>query len=508
MKKSLSIYSFLLLALILLQNCAHHRSGALTILHTNDMHSQYTPMTATWVQKEPKPQIGGMVALAYHIRQAEKTHPPILLLDAGDIMTGTPISKMVVDSALGGGFMQMINRIGYDAMTIGNHEFDDGQENLNKLIQLARFDVLSANLYKNNRLFAPKPYAIYKVNGLRIGVIGVILTDLFEMTTRKNLDGIRVDDPAPVVQKIIDEIDGKTDLIVLLTHQGVDADMELAQRLRNADVIVGGHSHTRLNAPIVRNDILIVQADSKTRYLGRLAMKIADDKIAEYDYHLIPTWVDSVRSPDPEMVRMVSSIKEQVDREYGRTIGTLKTDWRRNSSGESSLGNFIADVMRDVTATDFAVLNSGGIRKDMSAGPVKKVDVIEILPFTNYIVTFSCRGEQLRTLIYTNIKSAVKRDEGILQISGLRYDYRVSPGGEIEILSATVNDEPIDDNRLYRGATVDFVLHGQTDRYFGFTPQGTGENTNLLLSDVVIDYISKHPQITAQTDGRIRQIVE
>ncbi len=463
-------------------------------------------MPAVWVQKTPKPEIGGMVALEYHIRKAREKHKSVLLLDAGDIMTGTPLAKMEIDGTWGGGFVKMMNRIGYHAMTIGNHEFDDGQENLQRLIQLAHFDVLCANLFKNGRLVAPKPYAIYKIDGLRIGVIGVTLMELFEMTAKKNLDGIHVEEPAPIVQKIIDEIDAKTDLIVLLTHQGVDADMELALRLRNADVIVGGHSHTRLNEPIQKNGMLIVQADNKTRYLGCLTLQIANGRVIGHEYQLIPTWVDSVRSPDAEMEQMVASIKQQVDQEYGRSIGTLKTDWTRNSRGESNLGNFIADVMRATTGADFAVINSGGIRKDMAAGAIKKVDIIEILPFTNYIVTFTCTGEELKKLIHNNIKSALKGDEGILQVSGLRYEYRMRPGGGFNILSATINGEPIEDTKTYIGATVDFVLHGQAERYFGFSPQGKSENTNLLLSDVVIDYINKNPQISAKIEGRIKQV--
>lgn len=500
----IGIYAFLLTSLI--TSYAYQLSGTVTILHTNDMHSQYVSMPATWVQKEPKPQIGGMVALEYFIRQAKQTFKATILIDAGDIMTGTPIAKMMIDGALGGGFVQMMNQIGYDAMTLGNHEFDEGQANLFCLIKLVKFDVLSANLFIGSELLTKKPYAIYVCGNLRIGVIGLTLMDLFDVTAKKNLEGIRVENPAPLVQKIIDEIDGKTDLIILLTHQGVDADIELAQRLQNADVIVGGHSHTRLNKPIVKNSIIIVQADNKTRYLGRLTVDVQEDRVVKFDYKLIPTWADSVRQPDAGLQMMVASLKEYLDRDYGQFIGTLQSDWMRNNQGESSIGNFISDVIKDILKVDFAVINSGGIRKNMTPGPIKKLDIVEILPFSNYLVTFTCTGQQLLSLIRTNARAAAKNEPGILQVSGLRYKYRIMPNRQIEILSATINGHPIEENKEYRGATVDFVLFGQAEKYFGFTPQEKGEATNMLLSDIVIGYISDHPDVSTKVDNRIQQL--
>jgi 2',3'-cyclic-nucleotide 2'-phosphodiesterase (5'-nucleotidase family) len=492
-----------LVATFLAAGCAHQRSGTLTILHTNDQHSQFAPAPATWVQKEPKPLIGGMVALENQIRKAKATYKATLLLDAGDFMTGTPIAKLRVEGALGGAYVQMLNHMGYQALTIGNHEFDEGQENLFRLINLADYDVLSANLYKNDQLVAKKPYAIYKISGLRVGVIGLTLTELFEMTAKKNLDGIRVLDPAESAQKAIDEIDGKTDLIILLTHMGVEADRDLAQKVRGADIIVGGHSHSRLNKPIIENGVIIVQADSKSRYLGRLSIDVAKDAVIRHEYALIPCWVDSVAQPDPILTETVKEYSDQINADYGRTIGQLKTDWQRDSQGESNIGDYIADVMRKAAGADFALINSGGIRKEMAAGPIKKLDIVEILPFTNSLVTFACSGEELLKIVQTNVVAAARQEPGILQISGLSYQYRISPGGLVEINTVLINGKPVDLQATYLGATIDFVLFGQTDRYFGFTPAGKTENTNLLLSDVVMAHIEAEPSVESKIEGRI-----
>jgi len=502
MKRPLRVLYFLFL-LFLLGGCAHQRSGSLMVLHTNDQHSQFAPAPATWIQKDPKPGIGGMVALKDQIDKARASGKATLLLDAGDFMTGTPVAKLKVDGALGGGYVEMLNEMGYQALTIGNHEFDEGQENLQRLIGLARYDVLSANLYKDDHLFAPKPYAIYEAGGIRVGVIGITLSELFEMTAKKNLDGIRVLDPVQTAQKMVDEVDGKTDLIILLTHTGVDIDRELAQKVRGIDIIVGGHSHSRLNKPILENGVIIVQADSKTRYLGRLTVDVAHDAVAHYDYALVPCWADSVSQPDPFLAKQVAAYGDQINADYGRSIGQLRTDWLRNSQGESNIGNYIADVMRKTAGTDFAVINSGGIRKDLPAGPIKKLDIVEILPFSNTLVTFSCTGAEVLKMAQTNAQAAAKTEPGVLQVSGLQYRYRITPAGIIEVSQVTINGIPVDPKARYTGATIDFILFGQAERFLGFLPKDKIENTNQLLADVVMAAIEAESIVASKVEGRI-----
>ena len=498
------LFVFAGLALIF-AGCSTSHNGQITILHTNDMHSQYVPMKATWVKKNPKPEIGGMVALQYYIAQQRNKYPQSLLLDAGDVLTGTPISKIKVHDVYGGGFIDMINLIGYNAFTIGNHEFDEGQENLKKLIRLFNCDVLSANLFTDGKLFADKAYAIYKVGNLRVGVIGLILKDLAGVTAKKNLLGITVADPATTAQKYIDEIDAKTDLIILLTHEGVEKDKELAGKIHNADIIVGGHSHTRLEQPVKKNRMLIVQAGSKTRYVGRLTVDVAGDSVSRFDYRLVPTWVDSVKNPNLQMVELVEKYRAQIDKEYNKKIGTLLTDLGKANSAESSLGDFLTDAVRDICQTDFAVLNSGGIRKTLSAGPITKLDIVEVLPFSNSLVKFKCTGEQLLKLMQTNAQSAVDHSHGILQVAGIKYQYRVKKNGKVKIVSAKVGGRKLDPKATYSGATVDFVINGQAQKYFGFNPIET-EDTGLLISDAIIDYIIRHPQVRSEIEGRMRRI--
>ena len=473
-----------------------------TILHTNDMHAQFVPLPATWIRETPKPQIGGMVALDYFIQQQRQKFPNALLLDAGDISTGTLLSKIEHNGAFNGGFVEMMNLIGYDAFTIGNHEFDEGQENLRNMMELIKFDVLSANLFLNGEQLAPMAYKIYDVNGVRVGIIGLILSDLENVTAKKALVGIEVKDPIGSAQAVIDDIDAQTDLIVLLTHQGDDEDRALADGVRNADIIVGGHSHTRLTTAEIRNGIIIVQAGSKTRDLGRLTVSVASDTVSAFDFELMSTWVDSVKSPNPQMQTLVQMFDSQIQAEYGQPIGTLHTDWENSNDYETGLGNFITDAMRDYTGTDFAMLNSGGIRKSMAPGAVTKMDVMEILPFSNYMVTFECTGKELLSLLQNDISGSIKNNYGLYQISGISYTYNVDAENNATIISANVNGKPIQPNKIYLGTTVDFVMGRMQENY---SVQNIDTDTK-LIADVVIEYIQQNPEIHSKAEGRINKV--
>jgi len=477
------------------------RKGIITFLHTNDMHAQFVPLKATWIDKDPQPLIGGMTALDYYAQKLRAQYPNSLLMDAGDMCTGTLLTKIKHQGAYNGAFIEMMNIMDYDAATIGNHEFDDGQENLRALLSLADFDFVSANLFINDSSIV-EPYRIYKVGGLRVGIIGLILSDLYKMSRKSHMQGVRISDPIHTAQHWIDAIDPSTDLIVLLTHQGESKDVELAQNIKNADIIIGGHSHTRLDQVVKENNILLVQAGSKTRYLGRFTVNVAGDTISDYDYQLIPVWVDSVSSPNPRMETLVTAFKKQIDIEYAREIGTLKTPWIKVQRGESNLGNYITDVIRESTTSDFAILNSGGIRKSLPAGPITKKDIYEILPFSNYVMTFSCTGAQLIELLTDNLQETIQDEDGILQVSGISYTYRVEKDSSVSIISLLVDGESVQADQVYRGVTVDFVFDLLEAPYKLVKTETSPD----LIADCLVDYIIQHPTVESKVENRIIKV--
>ena len=292
-----------------------------------------------------------------------------------------------------------------------------------------------------------------------------------------------------------------TDLILVLSHSGLEADKELAQKLGSqVDVIISAHSHDRLDQPVLVNRKLIVQTGSKLRNLGRLDLTVAADSIKDFKYQLIPLWNDEIK-PDTVLLKDVKNYQRLIDEEYGRVIGELKTPWERSSKTESNIGDYITDCIRNYSESDFALINSGGIRQNLSEGPIKKLDIKNILPFNNSITIFRVSGKQAMELIQTNASASERSSNGILQVSGLSYEWKAESDGSVKILKAIIMNKPIDPEKIYQGASVDFVV-SNADKYFGFIPSNV---TDLMmpLTDVVMKAIEEQKVIDSKVEGRI-----
>ncbi len=475
----------------------------ITILHMNDMHGGFLPQTVkNRDHGNQGRELGGVLALNHYVKAIRSENQATLLLNAGDFMTGSPICDIEYDGALGGALVHFFNRVGFDGLTPGNHEFDISVENAQKLFDLCNFPVFSANLFHaDGRLFTKEPYQIYSKGNLVVGVIGTIVDDLPNYLNRPQRDQLVARPSAAIVDSLARILDPLTDLIVILSHNGLQADSLLAESVGpEVDVIIGGHSHHRLKQPIKVNRKLIVQAGSGWRDLGRLDLVVAADTLFSYQYQLIPLWNEGIEA-DPELETEVKKFQQMIDEQYGRVIGELKTSWRRSSNSESNIGNFVTDCMRQFSQADFALINSGGIRQDLSAGPIKKLDIKNILPFNNSITKFQATGKQVLDLLRTNAQAAAAGSSGILQVSGLKYEWKANPDGTVTILQATIAGSPIEPDRIYLGATVDFVI-SNADKYLGFSPDHVID-LMIPLTDVVMKAVEQQKTIDSKVEGRI-----
>ncbi len=470
---------------------------SLTILHTNDIHGKFTTTPATW--RDGNPPIGGMANLSAYVVE-ERAKGPSILVDAGDFMTGNPICDYEVGGVEGGALVDMMNALDYDAICLGNHEFDHGLEALEELAGRIEAPFLCANVYRpRGGLTAGAPYTIVERGGVRVGIVGLMTEDLYGVAAPRMLAGTKVTSMVEEARKAVAAIDDRTDLIVLLTHIGVDGDRQLAREVAGVDVIVGGHSHTRLSDPAVENGVIIVQAGAHNRNLGRLDLVVEQDRVISHTGELIELWPRD--GGDPELRSLVARWEAKITEDFGAVIGRLATAWRREYHAESNIGNWLAEQVRVFSEADFGVLNSGGIRKDLSVGPITRLDVQEILPFDNVVTTFGCTGAELMLLARENARAAAFETHGILQIAGLRYRYAVD-GDDVELLDVTVGGEPVDPERVYTGASVDYVAVGNAERYLGFVPRRT-ENLGARVADVIEDAVRKAGTIDARVDGRM-----
>ena len=504
MKKIIILISVALLSLMFF-NCfctENKKSGTITILHTNDIHAGFLPRTLKAKNaNQTDRKIGGMLALKSYVDKIKNEKSNILMFDAGDFMTGSPICEIEYMGVLGGGMVQLMNHIGYDGVTPGNHEFDTSIENTKKLLNLFECPVFSANLFTpEGEYFTKEPYHIYKKGNLSIGLIGVLVDDLEGYLNSPQRDQVKAKPAAALIDSLAKVIDPLTDLIVVLSHSGVGADKKIAEQTGDrVDVIIGGHSHSRLRKPIKINGKYIVQAGSNCMNLGCLDLKVAADTIQHCDYKLIGLFHDNL-TINKDLKKVVDKYDGHIQKEYGKIIGELKIDWKRQSRAESNLGNYISDCIRQSCNADFAVINSGGIRKNLSAGPIKKLDIKNILPFNNYITKFEVSGNELMKIIQSNAEGAALNTHGILQISGLKYEWKKT-GNQVLIKNASINGAKIVQSEKYSGATVDFVI-SNADNYFGFIPEKS-KNLGLLLSDVVVEKIIKDKEVSAKIESRM-----
>ncbi|HLP16460.1 MAG TPA: bifunctional UDP-sugar hydrolase/5'-nucleotidase [Bacteroidota bacterium] len=473
--------------------------GRITILHTNDIHASFTPHEAFWIKSSPKPLIGGMTELSWAVDSLRKVKPGVLLIDAGDMMTGNPITEYTYRGAYGGALFEMMNRIGYNLWCPGNHDFDISQDNLRLLTRIANFPTVSANLVRESG-GAPvnnKPYTILESNGVKVGVIGLTTTVLNQLIVPANFKGLKVLSTTETAQKYIDELRSKVDVVAAVTHQGVEEDSSLAANVHGLDVIIGGHSHTRLKHPLRVNHVLIVQTGSNLENLGVLDLTVENGRITKYDGNLLPLWYTSER-PATDLSRFVDSIKTAIDSDYSETLLTVKTDLK-NTVTESALGNFITDAQRTASGADIAFMNTHGIRKNVAAGSFTKKDLFEVLPFRNVLVTFPVTGAQVRRIVQNYLD-----EHPAIQTSGIRCTYKRGADGKAEIVSLLIDGTAVSDQKVYKAAANDYLV-SEAKRYLGIEVTNQ-KYTSFTLFKVVEKKMREDKLIPSAVENRISEV--
>ncbi|MGB2867301.1 MAG: bifunctional UDP-sugar hydrolase/5'-nucleotidase [Bacteroidota bacterium] len=470
----------------------------LTILHTNDIHASFVPHEAFWMRQTPKPLIGGFNELYAAVDSIRKLRAT-LVLDAGDVMTGNPISNIVYKGAEGGALYELMSRIGYDAACPGNHDFDISRANFQRLTAVARYPIISANLVDQEGKFSLNmaAYTVLEKDGLKIGLIGVMSDEFYSLVSKKSSAGLKVLSPVETVQKLIDQLDPQTDLLIAISHEGVQEDSILAARTKGLDIIISGHSHTRINKPKIVNGVIIVQTGSNCENLGVLDVTVEKDQVTSSNGMLLPLWYNGARPASP-LSGLIDSMKQQIDKDYQEVIGTLKEDWKRRN-GETAIGNFIADAQREAAGADVGFMNNSGIRKDLAAGPVTRRDVFEVLPFANTLVTFPLTGAQVRTMVLHEIQTGPA-----IQTSGIKCEWRKNPKGDVEILRLEVNGAPVEDAKTYQGAASDYMV-GEAKRYLGFDVTDVTQLDQSVFSSIE-QKVRKEKVLTTTIEGRIKEV--
>lgn len=470
-----------------------------TILHWNDFHARNQPYKVSKkdsVTGEPVYYwVGGVGSMTGYLNKYRTSNT--LVLNAGDDFQGTPISNFT----RGKSQIEILNSYNIDAFVLGNHEFDYGQYSLDTALGLAKFDYLSGNVYvtSQNRLMG-KPHVVKEINGVKFGIIGITLPELFETSIPANVKDLLMLNADSIIAAGINEMKSqKCDIIVLLSHSGLDEDKVFAEKFyADLDIIVGGHSHSTLFKPVRKNGVVIVQAGSYGRNLGKLDLKIDTEKDTVTDSYgtLIETVLDSAIYDKDAAARIDNMIAEYLP-QLSVKIGKLEVDWRASYSDESNLGQFEADAFRMKTGADIGFVNGGGLRKSLLKGDILVGDIWEINPFGNDIQIITVSGKTLKQMLKNNIKirlEKISKGEGaeLLHNSGLTYSYdskKANEGSDDFIVSMNIGRAEVNDETMYTIATNNYVI-SQFKKFFGeiiepITPKDTGWNDRDLVIEVV-----------------------
>ncbi len=484
----------------------------ITILYTNDIESVYEPVEAFW---NPDIElIGGVPYLATLIKEVEAEEKVSFLFDAGDIYTGA-----LAQATEGKLAFDIYSHIGYDAVNIGNHEFEYGWETLNRVMQRKRFPFLNANIfYEGTNINFSQPYTILEKDNFRIGVIGIMGVDAFINTMNsQHRAGLEIRHPIPIVQEYIDMLGDEVDLIVVLTHQnrpapmqtdkeadpevqrGFDEDYEMAGKLSGANVILAGHSDNGLWEPVRHPDTgtLICMTFGQGKYLGYLKLLVNDveNKTELIEGKLIP--VESAKlQPDRKIVEIIETARNSA-KHITKVCGNIDKLASRKYYRESNLGNLMADILRDAAKSDIAIINSGSLRADLNPGAVTIESLINIYPFIGKFHTVEITGAGVVKLLEHSYSLAY----GYAQMSGIeaRYDSRKPIGNRL--IEASINGKPLDLNKKYTVASSAFVANGG-DNYTMLAEGILIRKSDKRKIDYFIEYFQKAKNVKVPPIGR------
>ena len=482
-----------------------------TLLHTNDIESVYEPVDAFWDDNISR--IGGIPYLASLIEDVREDEGISFLLDAGDIYTGSLSKK--TKGALA---YDLYTAMGYDVITLGNHEFEYGWQALRDTMPRAGFPVLNANIiYEGTDITLAQPYTILEKDGIKIGVVGVMGIDAFYNTMWKgNRKGLTILDPTETAQKWVDKLRPEVDMMVVLTHQnrtapmqtdkeadpevqrGFDEDYAMAGKLKGVDVIFGGHSDHGLWEPVVHPETgtVIGLTFGQGKYLGYTRFEVDTEtrKVTLKEGRLIPVESDKLERDD-KTSDLIAAARGQYP-ELSKKIATINDVAFRRYYRESNIGNLVADLMREEAGSDIAMMSSGSIRVDLNKGPVTVENVTNVFPFTDTLNVVEITGKQLDDLL----EYSYTLPYGLAQFSGIeaRYDSQ-RPEGD-RLLSLKVNGKPVNMKEMYTLATYSYAASGGD----GYTMLGKGKMLKKgdSITQVLIDSFREKKDITVPELGR------
>ncbi|MCF3974803.1 bifunctional metallophosphatase/5'-nucleotidase [Paracoccus salsus] len=506
----------------------------LHILHTNDFHSRIESInkydsTCDGETEEAGECFGGSARFVTKIaelrKQLEEAGEPVILLDAGDQFQGS----LFYTTYKGKAAAEFMNKLAYDAMAVGNHEFDDGPETLAAFMDMVEFPVISANIdasqdtHLHGKLVGS---TIIERGGEKIGIIGGTTLDTPEISSPGD-DVIFMDDVESIKADVQELTEQGVTKIIALTHEGYKRDQELAAAVPGLDAIVGGHSHSALGtmdnavgpyptmvAGADGVEVPVVQAYAYSKYLGHLKLTFDDyGKVTRVEGE--PILMDASVTPDEETLARIRELAAPIDelrnKVVAQTSAPIDGDRVNCRARECEMGNLVADAMLDRVKDQgigIAIANGGGLRASIDAGPVTMGEVYTVLPFQNTLATFQLLGSDVIAALENGASQIEEGGGRFAQVAGIRYtiDPEAEPGSRVSDVMVRDGDEwsAIDPTATY-GVVSNNFMRGGGDGYDVFaTNARNAYDFGPDLAEVLADYLAgQGPAYAPSLDGRI-----
>ena len=507
----------------------------LNILHINDLHSRIEAInkfdSTCSAEEEGKGECFGGVArlkAAIDAQRQAQTGKNLLLLNAGDNFQGS----LFYTTYKGAVEAEFLNLMKFDAMTVGNHEFDDSEDGLAGFLDKVQFPVVTANVAASasskigDRI---KPFIVVEQGGQKIGIVGAVANDTAELSS-PGPNVLIGDDVADITAAIGELKKAGVNKIVALTHVGYPRDLAAIAKIPDVDIVVGGHTNTFLSntsekaegpyPTLVDNPggykVPVVQAGAYTKYLGNLKV-VFDDAGVVKEASGEPILIDSSIKPDEavlarikELGGPIEELKNKIVAESAEPIDGSREVCR---AAECAMGNLVTDAILDRTKDQgmtIAITNGGGLRSSIDGGPVSMGEVLSVLPFQNTVATFQLKGADLVAALENGLSQIEEGAGRFPQVSGMKYSFdRSKPAGS-RVVSVEVKEGdafvPLDPAKTYGVVSNNYMRSGG-DGYAVFAKSGTNAydyGPNLEL--VVADYLSAHRPYKPYTDGRITEV--
>jgi len=477
---------------------ADENTVTITIVHTNDTHSRVEAGI-------------GFAKVAAKVKELKAANPNTLVVDAGDTLHGQTFATI----SKGESIIKVMNAVGYDVMTPGNHDFNYGQDRLVELAGMAQFPIISANLVKADGTTLLEPYVIKEIGGLKIGIFGLSTPETAYKTNPKNVEGLTFANPVETAKKIVAELQEKeVDAIIALAHLGIDKETVdtsylVRDNVEGIDLIIDGHSHSTLDT--IDNegkDTKIVSTGEYNNNLGIVNLTFADGELKTVEPSVFSNEEAAELETDADVIAIIEEVKEENKAITSVVVG--KTDVELDGvrehvrGGETNLSNLITDAMLAASGADMAITNGGGIRASIDVGDITMEEIITVLPFGNYVIVKEYTGAQILAALEHGTANYPELAGSFAQVAGVTFTLDLNEEAGKRVKDVKIGGQPLDLEKKYKVATNDFMAVGGD----GYTMLQEGNLVVELpgLDEVLIEYVKGLESIPAEVRPRMTVI--